>query len=60
MEELLLQLFLAVGELLLEALLEFAGEATIDLVSRAVSRVFTTALNENPVLTAVGYAILGG
>jgi hypothetical protein len=59
MEELLLQLVLAILELFLEALLEFAGEVLIDLVSRALASVFTTALNLNPLLAALGYTILG-
>jgi hypothetical protein len=59
MEELLLQLVLAIGELLVEALIEFAGEVVLDLVTRALNAVFTTALEVNPLLTALGYAVLG-
>ena len=58
-EELLLHLVLAIGELLVEVLIEFAGEVVLDLVTRALSAVLTTALEMNPLLTALGYAVLG-
>ena len=50
---------LAIGELLVEVLIEFAGEVVLDLVTRALSAVLTTALEMNPLLTALGYAVLG-
>lgn len=59
MEEFLVQLVLAIGELLLDVLIQLAGEVLIDLISRAVGAVFTTALNANAFLTTVGYAIVG-
>jgi hypothetical protein len=42
MGELLFELLLALGELFLEVLFEFAGEALLDLALRAIAEVFET------------------
>lgn len=59
MGELLFELLLAFGELFLEVLFEFAGEALLDLALRAIAEVFETARFTSPVLASVGYTLLG-
>jgi hypothetical protein len=59
MGELLFELLLAFGELLLEVLFEFAGEALLDLALRAIAEVFETSRFTSPVLASVGYTLLG-
>ncbi len=59
MGELLFELLLAFGELFLEVLFEFAGEALLDLALRAIAEVFETSRFTSPVLASVGYALLG-
>jgi len=59
MGELLFELLLAFGELFLEVLFEFAGEALLDLALRAIAEVFETSRFASPVLATVGYTLLG-
>jgi len=59
MGELLFELLLAFGELFLEVLFEFAGEALLDLALRAIAEVFETSRFTSPVLASVGYTLLG-
>ena|SRR5215470_11168800 len=59
MEELLLPLLLAIAEIFAEAFHELAGEALIDLIGRAVVKVFTTKSDANPALVVAEYTILG-
>jgi hypothetical protein len=58
MGEFLLELLLGFAEVFLEVLLQFAGEALLDLASRALAMVFEESEIKSPVLAA-GYAILG-
>jgi len=55
MGELLFELLLAFAELFLEVLLEFAGEALLDLALRAVAEVFESFRVAGPVIASVGY-----
>ena len=61
--EILFEILSALIGLLLEALLELAAEAALDLFSRGVAGVLTdlfeTSEGRNPVLAALGYAVLG-
>jgi hypothetical protein len=59
MGEFLFELLLAFGELFLEVLFEFAGEAVLDLVLRAIAKVFTTPRFTSPALASAGYTCLG-
>jgi len=59
MGEFLLELLLTFGELFLEVLFEFAGEALLDLALRAIAEVFETSRITNPVLASIGYTLLG-
>jgi len=59
MGELLFELLLAFAELFLEVLLEFAGEALLDLALRAVAEVFESFRVAGPVIASVGYTLLG-
>lgn len=59
MGEFLLNLLLLFAEVFLEALFEFAGEAILDLIQRAVAEVFETSRAPGPVLASIGYAVLG-
>ena len=59
MGELLFELLLAFAELFLEVLLEFAGEALLDLALRAVAEVFESFRVARPVIASVGYTLLG-
>jgi hypothetical protein len=59
MGELLFELLLAFGELFLEVLFEFAGEALLDLVLRGIAEVFETSRFANPVFASIGYTLLG-
>jgi hypothetical protein len=60
MGEFLFELLLAFGELFLEVLFEFAGEALLDLALRAIAKFFETSRFASPVLASVGYTLLGG
>ena len=55
----LFDLLLAVAEIFLEALFEFALGAVVDLALRALAEVFESLDHPNPVLASLGYAILG-
>ncbi|MGB2897751.1 MAG: hypothetical protein WBB89_00705 [Candidatus Acidiferrum sp.] len=59
MGELLFELLLAFAELFLEVLLEFAGEALLDLALRVVAEVFESFRVAGPVIASVGYTLLG-
>jgi len=59
MAELLFEVLLAFTELFLEVLLEFAGEALLDLALRAVAEVFESFRVAGPVIASVGYTLLG-
>jgi len=59
MGELQFELLLAFGELFLEVLFEFAGEALLDLALGAIAEVFETSRFTSPVLESVGYTLLG-
>jgi hypothetical protein len=59
MDELLIQLLLALAELFFEALLELGGEALLDLLSRAASKVFKPAEPPNPVGSFLALGFLG-
>jgi hypothetical protein len=59
MGDALFELLLVLAELLLEVLFEFAGEAILDLLLRAIAEVFETSDRSNPVVASVGYVFLG-
>jgi hypothetical protein len=59
MGEFLLELLLAFAELLFEALFEFSVEALLDLVLRAIARVFDSVRFTNPLLASASYTLLG-
>jgi hypothetical protein len=59
MDELLLQILLALAEVFFEALLEIGGEALLDLLSRASSEVFKPAEPPNPVTSCLALGFLG-
>jgi hypothetical protein len=59
MDELLIQILLALAELLFEAFLELGGEALLDLLSRAASEVFKPPDPPNRVLSFLALGFLG-
>jgi hypothetical protein len=59
MGDALFELLLVLAELLLEVLFEFAGEAILDLLLRAITESFETSHRSNPVFASVGYVFLG-
>lgn len=59
MDEILVQLLLGLLEILFEVLLEFAGGAVLDLLSRAALDVFKPDEPRHPIGTFSGCGILG-
>jgi len=59
MLDLLLIIFEALGEILLEAALQAAAEFLGVLILRAIAEVFETAELRNPLLACPGYALFG-
>lgn len=59
MGDFLLEFLLLLADLFLEVLLEFAGEVIIDLIARGIAGIFEIALEANPVISSLGYALLG-
>ncbi|HET6181129.1 MAG TPA: hypothetical protein VFE61_29695 [Candidatus Sulfotelmatobacter sp.] len=59
MGEWLLELLLAIAEPLLEAFLELAAAAVLDLISRAITTVLEDSGISGPVLSFFGYGVLG-
>ena len=59
MDELLIQLVLALAEIFFEALLELGGAALLDLLSRAASELFKPAEPPNPVRSFLALGFLG-
>jgi len=59
MDEILFALLSGLIELFLEAFFELVAAAILDLVSRAVARVFEGLEISSPVLASVGYGLVG-
>src|SRR5437868_11684353 len=59
MEELLLSVLYVIGEILLEALLEIAGEAVFAQISRAIGNLFAPLFKCSQPLNAIGFAAAG-
>jgi hypothetical protein len=59
MDELLFQILLALAEVFFEALLELAGEALLDVLSRVGADVFKSAEPPHPILSCLVWALLG-
>ena len=59
MGELLLEMLFVVGELFFDVLFEVAGEALLDLVLRAIAKVFGRVPFANPVVASAGFMVLG-
>ena len=59
MDEMLIQLMLGLVELVFEVLLEFAGEAVLDLLARAAADLFKPAETPDPVWTFFACGFLG-
>jgi len=59
MDEILFALLSGLIELFLEAFFELVAAAILDLVSRAIARVFEGLEISSPVLASVGYGLVG-
>lgn len=59
MDELLAGLIAAIAEVLFEAVFEIACEGLASLLTRAMSKLFNTISDVNPVVTALALGMLG-